>query len=859
MKKTIFASLAALIASVAAAQVYQYYGPANGIQVNTGNSYQNTAATFSNVAGLWAGTNCGTTTNVPQLNGNCITVSGAVSGANPTASVGITAVNGSATTFLRSDAAPALSQSIAPTWTGDHIFSPASGVGVTVNGVANSPAVTFNGNSTSGQSLGVLIKSGTTSADYALQIQNQAASSTFATVFGDGGVVLGGATGGDQGLGTLNMVGCFVNGVACSTGGAAGANPTGTVGLTAVNGSAGTFMRSDAAPPLSQSITPTWTGVHTFTLPWAVTGTGVLTPTIDNTSASASAISAVYLENSSSDFFRMLFSSAANTTAYLTNGPTGEAGYFYTTGAAPISFGTNGVERIRISSAGNASINAPSSGIAETVNGVAGSFAGSFVGSSTTGQSRGIIVQAGTNSSDHAVIVANSANTVDFFALNGDGSATLGWNGTAATITTSAAGAVAIAAPSSGFPLLVTGNDNSSALVTNDPSPVNGMAALTIESGGTVRGQLGVGPAVMTGAATTDFAIVANTGVLRLGNTSTTFMSFATTGAVAIAAPSSGTTLAITNIAGQNAVTWGDGTRAAFLSSGVGGLGVGSSSSDPLNLITAGTTRMSISNQGVVTINSPSPNNYALNVNGSASSGQSFGELIAGGTTSTDTAFKVQSQSGTAFLDISGVGATTIHTPTASGFIALQVNSIAGQYGLSVTAPNTASNSDGVEILAGTNSTDTGLIVQNAAGTTTNFRVLGNGAITMPQLASSSSAATGSVCWTTGGNLTVDTTVACLSSTRRIKQNIRPIDIGIKTVMKLRPVSYDLKPEYNPKHLGPQVGLIAEDVQKIDPRLIALDDSGQPLGVRYMQMTAVLIKAVQEQQAEIDSLIRRHH
>ena len=43
--------------------------------------------------------------------------------ANPTASVGLTAVNGSATTFTRSDAAPALSQAISPTWTGNHTFN----------------------------------------------------------------------------------------------------------------------------------------------------------------------------------------------------------------------------------------------------------------------------------------------------------------------------------------------------------------------------------------------------------------------------------------------------------------------------------------------------------------------------------------------------------------------------------------------------------------------------------------------------------------------------------------------------------------------------------------------------------------
>jgi len=42
------------------------------------------------------------------------------------------------------------------------------------------------------------------------------------------------------------------------------ANPSALVGLTAINGVATTYMRSDASPALSQSIAPTWTGVHTF-------------------------------------------------------------------------------------------------------------------------------------------------------------------------------------------------------------------------------------------------------------------------------------------------------------------------------------------------------------------------------------------------------------------------------------------------------------------------------------------------------------------------------------------------------------------------------------------------------------------
>jgi hypothetical protein len=46
--------------------------------------------------------------------------------------------------------------------------------------------------------------------------------------------------------------------------GVSSANPSATIGLTAVNGTASTFMRSDAAPAISQAISPTWTGNHTF-------------------------------------------------------------------------------------------------------------------------------------------------------------------------------------------------------------------------------------------------------------------------------------------------------------------------------------------------------------------------------------------------------------------------------------------------------------------------------------------------------------------------------------------------------------------------------------------------------------------
>lgn len=63
-----------------------------------------------------------------------------------------------------------------------------------------------------------------------------------------------------------------------------GANPSGSIGLSALNGSATTFMRSDAAPAIDQSIAPTWTGAHIHSLSnaaaWAIGPNGNTNPVI---------------------------------------------------------------------------------------------------------------------------------------------------------------------------------------------------------------------------------------------------------------------------------------------------------------------------------------------------------------------------------------------------------------------------------------------------------------------------------------------------------------------------------------------------------------------------------------------------
>jgi hypothetical protein len=92
----------------------------------------------------------------------------------------------------------------------------------------------------------------------------------------------------------------------------------------------------------------------------------------------------------------------------------------------------------------------PVSGVAVTANGVAGSFAVAINGSNSTGNSKGLLLEAGTNSSDFAALFTNAANTHNYFALVGDGSGTLGFNGSTSVFSWNAAGDVTLNAPASG-------------------------------------------------------------------------------------------------------------------------------------------------------------------------------------------------------------------------------------------------------------------------------------------------------------------------------------------------------------------------------------------------------------------------
>ena len=116
-----------------------------------------------------------------------------------------------------------------------------AGTGLTIFGVGTTTSYLVVQGSSTSTFTGAIESSGY------LNITGTSATSTFAR-----GINLAG--------------GCFsINGTCVGGSGASGANPTASVGLAAVNGVATTFMRSDAAPALSQAIAPTWTALHQFT------------------------------------------------------------------------------------------------------------------------------------------------------------------------------------------------------------------------------------------------------------------------------------------------------------------------------------------------------------------------------------------------------------------------------------------------------------------------------------------------------------------------------------------------------------------------------------------------------------------
>jgi hypothetical protein len=89
-------------------------------------------------------------------------------------------------------------------------------------------------------------------------------------------------------------------------------------------------------------------------------------------------------------------------------------------------------------------------------------------------------------------------------------------------------------------------------------------------------------------------------------------------------------------------------------------------------------------------------------------------------------------------------------------------------------------------------------------------------------------------------------------SSERFKDAIKPMDKASESILALKPVTFRYKPELDPEGI-PQFGLVAEQVEKINPDLVARDEQGKPYTVRYEAVNAMLLNEFLKEHRKVEA------
>ena len=104
---------------------------------------------------------------------------------------------------------------------------------------------------------------------------------------------------------------------------------------------------------------------------------------------------------------------------------------------------------------------------------------------------------------------------------------------------------------------------------------------------------------------------------------------------------------------------------------------------------------------------------------------------------------------------------------------------------------------------------------------------------------------------TTGSIEATGDIIAYAASDERLKDNIELIPQPIDKLKQIKGVSFDWNDQS--EHTGHDIGVIAQDIEKILPELVATRENGYK-AVRYEKIVALLIEAIKDQQSQIDEL-----
>jgi Chaperone of endosialidase len=202
---------------------------------------------------------------------------------------------------------------------------------------------------------------------------------------------------------------------------------------------------------------------------------------------------------------------------------------------------------------------------------------------------------------------------------------------------------------------------------------------------------------------------------------------------------------------------------------------------------------------------------------------------------------------------------------TADGFAALDFNTV----GNGNTAIGTSALQGNTE---GDNNTGVGLLALGANTTGNNNTVLGSNSGSNITSADnvicigsnvagdnvSNTCYIGNIFGVTSVNgigvlVNSDGKLGTTTSSRRFKEEIKPMEQASEVLFALKPVSFRYKKEIDPAGTS-QLGLVAEDVEKVNPDLVVHDKEDKPYSVRYDQVNAMLLNEFLKEHRKVEKL-----
>ena len=220
--------------------------------------------------------------------------------------------------------------------------------------------------------------------------------------------------------------------------------------------------------------------------------------------------------------------------------------------------------------------------------------------------------------------------------------------------------------------------------------------------------------------------------------------------------------------------------------------------------------------------------------------------LNTSGTSNTATGFSALTSNRTGGINTAtGASALTSNTTgignTADGAGALLINTTGNNnIGLGGGA--------GGMLTTGSNNIDIGNA--GAGGESNKIRIGTNGTHTNTFIAGISG-----VTVANGAGVIIDTRghLGTVVSSERFKDAIKPMDKASEAILALKPVTFRYKHELDPDGI-PQFGLVAEQVEKVNPDLVARDEQGKPYTVRYEAVNAMLLNEFLKEHRKVQEL-----